>query len=231
MPNVKPPHVELEIAGFSAPKWHLGGDFYHCFDFVDDQAGLAVGDVSGKGVPAAWLVAVSVRMLCTQDEMELQRPANLLRLMNGLLKPQTRLTNDNVAMLYATIKHTARGQMAFTVSNAGLVSPILRRPGLGSEFLDACGLPLGVIDSPDYYECRFTLQSGDLILLCSDGLAEACNPNREMFGFDRLLETMDAAQLDITAAEFIRYLYQTVTQFVGPAPQHDDMTAVVVKVK
>jgi serine phosphatase RsbU (regulator of sigma subunit) len=111
------------------------------------------------------------------------------------------------------------------------VSPILRRPGHRGEFLDACGLPLGVIDAPDYYECRFTLQAGDLILLCSDGIIEAFNPDREMFGFDRLLKTVDAAPPDITAAEFITYLCQTVAQFMGAAAQHDDMTVVAVKVK
>jgi len=237
LPEKDPSHPDLEIVGYSIPAQSVGGDFYHYFHFNQDHIGVAVGDASGKGVSAALLMAVSVSTLraqATHIHLCPGQTAHLLSEMNALLQSQTRISKVNVAMLYATLERNSangsEGGLEFKVSNGGLVSPILRRPGRASELLDACGLPLGIVETPQYYECRFRLLPGDLVVLCSDGIVEAMNTEREMFGFERLLQVIDQTPIHLSATQFIAALRQAVDTFVGAAPQHDDITVVAIKV-
>ncbi|MEM7346363.1 MAG: GAF domain-containing SpoIIE family protein phosphatase, partial [Chloroflexota bacterium] len=229
LPDHDPVHSHLDIAGYSIPAQSVGGDFYHYVDYEDGQLGIAVGDVSGKGVSAALLMAVSVSNLRAHAPRYTAQTYHLLAEMNQLLRQQTEISKVNVAMLYAIIRQDANDALRFNVSNGGLVSPILRREGQRSEFLDACGLPLGIIREPNYYECSFKLFTGDLIVLCSDGIVEAMNEHHDMFGFDQLLKIIDQAPDHLTASDFITYIRQEVATFTGDAPQLDDITIVAVK--
>lgn len=230
LPGCDPKISDLDIVGFSLPAQSVGGDFYHYFEFSSELTGIAVGDVSGKGVPAALLMAVSISTLRAQAHRRFRNTAQLLTEMNDLLQVQMRISDVNVAMLYATIEKETNGALKFNVSNGGLISPILLRPGQPCEYLDACGLPMGIIEDPRYYECCFNLWAGDLIILCSDGIVEAMNENREMFGFERLEQVINETPFYLSAADFITHLRQVVDAFVGNAPQHDDMTVVAIRV-
>lgn len=231
LPSQDPIFPGLDIAGFSIPAQSVGGDFYHYFNGGDDHLGVAVGDVSGKGVPAALLMAVSTSTLRAQSPHLFLSTAHVLGQMNHLLQSQTRLSDVNVAMLYASLEKNGGNSFRFKVSNAGLISPILLRPGHPCEIIDACGLPMGIIEGPEYYECSLNLEPGDLLVLLSDGLVEAMNTQHEMFGFERLEAAIDAIPQDTSATEFLTHLQDAVSVFTGNAPQHDDMTVVALRVK
>lgn len=218
----------LDIAGFSMPAQEVGGDFYHYFKFDDNRLGIAVGDVSGKGVSAALFMAVSISTLRAQSPHYLH-PAELIAEMNNLLHLQMKIRKMNTALLYTIIERQADGGLTLGASNAGLISPLLGRKGEQSRYLDVCGLPLGVMENVSYQMSRLNLHSGDLILLCSDGVVEAMNSRGEMFGFNRLEQFM--AECDnLAAGRVIERLRAQVTAFVGRVPQHDDITMVAVRV-
>ena len=231
LPASDPNVPGLEIVGASRPAQSVGGDFYHYSEPTGNGIHIAVGDVTGKGVPAALLMAVSTSALRVQAAHAFENTAQLLSKMNLLLQSQTRIHEVNVAMLYATIEKNGSGLFELKVSNAGLVSPILLRVGQSAEILDAYGLPMGIIDAPDYNEYQITLQSGDLIVLLSDGFVEAMNERQEMFGFERLEAALNGLPVTLSAAAFIDHLQQTVATFAADTPQHDDMTVVAVRVQ
>jgi sigma-B regulation protein RsbU (phosphoserine phosphatase) len=230
LPLQAPAIPGLDIAGFSHPADEVGGDFYHYFDFADGRAGIAVGDVSGKGVSAALYMAVSLSTLRAQATHYLHT-ADLLTEMNNVLHTQMELNAMNVAMLYALFeKNGSPHKWTFRVSNAGLIAPLLYRKGQPGVYVDSGGLPIGAIAAVNYQEHCLELASGDLIIVCSDGVVEAQNRQGEMFGFERLEQTLSRPN-GISAGEAVNTLNQAVTHFVGSAPQHDDITVVAVRVK
>jgi serine phosphatase RsbU (regulator of sigma subunit) len=229
LPSGDPNIAGLDIVGFSMPSQQVGGDFYHYLKFDDSQIGIAVGDVSGKGVSAALFMAVSVSTLQAKSPYH-QRTPELLAEMNNLLYVQMR-GRVNTALLYTIIQRNANGGLTFSASNAGLISPLLRRNNeTHCHYVDVGGLPLGVMQNVSYHASHVHLQSGDLILLCSDGVVEARNPDGRMFGFERLEKFMAACD-NLPAADVIERLCDAVTTFVGSAEQHDDITIVAVRVK
>ncbi|MBN1994221.1 MAG: SpoIIE family protein phosphatase [Anaerolineae bacterium] len=226
LPAADPVLAGVEIVGFSMPAEEVGGDFYHYLKFDDRRVGIAVGDVSGKGVSAALFMAVTVSSLQAKSPHHLRAP-ELLAEMNRLLHAQLK-GGVNTALLYTIIQHQPGQGLNFSASNAGLISPLLRRQG-DCQYIDVSGLPLGVLAEVKYRAYQFDLQPGDLILLCSDGVVEAMNPRREMFGFERLEQFMAGCD-GLPAAEVVLQLKNAVTAFVGGAKQHDDMTMVVLRV-
>jgi sigma-B regulation protein RsbU (phosphoserine phosphatase) len=137
----------------------------------------------------------------------------------------------NTALLYTMIQQQPGGGLSFSASNAGLISPLLRRRGQnGCQYIDVFGLPLGVMEDVKYRAYHLELCPGDLILLCSDGVVEAMNENGEMFGFDRLEQFMAGCD-ELPTTEIVEQLNQEITTFVGKAEQHDDITMVMVRVE
>jgi sigma-B regulation protein RsbU (phosphoserine phosphatase) len=219
----------LDIVGFSMPFQEVGGDFYHYLKFDDNRVGIAVGDVSGKGVSAALFMAVSVSTLQAKSPHHLRAP-ELLAEMNNLLHVQMK-GRMNTALLYTMIQQQPGGGLTFSASNAGLISPLLRRRDQNRcQYIDVVGLPLGVMEDVKYRAYHLELYPGDLILLCSDGVVEAMNENGEMFGFGRLEQFMAGCD-ELPATEIVEQLNQEITTFVGQAEQHDDITMVVVRVE
>jgi sigma-B regulation protein RsbU (phosphoserine phosphatase) len=229
LPAQDPAIPGLDIVGFSIPAEEVGGDFYHYLQFDDHRVGIAVGDVSGKGVSAALFMAVSVSTLQAKSPYHENTP-QLLAEMNNLLHLQMR-GNMNTALLYTMIQQQPDGQLTLSASNAGLVSPLLCRDDeTGCQTIEIGGLPLGVVEDVAYRACHIHLLPGDLILLCSDGVVEAMNPRGEMFGFDRLEQFLTQCN-SLPATDVVELLRQEITHFVGQATQHDDITMVVVRVK
>jgi sigma-B regulation protein RsbU (phosphoserine phosphatase) len=154
----------------------------------------------------------------------------LLAEMNNLLHLQMK-GRMNTALLYTMIQQQPNGGLTFSASNAGLISPLLRRRGHnGCQYVDVVGLPLGVMENVKYRAYHLELHPGDLILLCSDGVVEAMNESGEIFGFARLEQFMAGCD-GLPATEIVEQLNQEITTFVGQAEQHDDITMVVVRVE
>ena len=202
------------------PAREVGGDFYDFIDLPDGRLALLAGDVTGKGVPAA-LVMATTRSLLRGEASRLLSPAEILRCANEQLHcdiPQ----NMFVTCLCAIID-PATGQMV--MANAGHNLPYLRNGERVREFR-ATGMPLGLMAGVTYEESETNLYPGDSFLLHSDGLAEARDDSGEMFGFPRMKSVLEG---DAHPERVIGRLLDSLSDFTGPEwEQDDDITLVVL---
>ncbi len=203
------------------PAREVSGDFYDFIPFPDGRWALVVGDVTGKGVPAALMMATT-RALLRGAVRPSSTPGQVLELINNLLQPDMP-PKTFVTLLYAILDpHTGRLQFA----NAGHDLPY-QRSLQGVCRLRATGLPLGVMPGIQYEDKESHIAAGDTLLLLSDGLAEAHNPNREMFGQPRIAEIM--AKMS-TGPDLVRSLLAELEAFAGPDwEQEDDITLVTIR--
>lgn len=224
LPKSNPSIAGLEIgAAYSAAR-ELGGDFY---DFLPDGDGglaIAVGDVAGKATPAALLAAMTVGLIRACVIEHRGEPAKLLARLNGHLDSSSR-SNDFVAMIFGVYDPEAA---TFKLVNSGLPRPFLAR-GDRMEEIVVEGMPLGLFPGTSYEEKTLTLQGGETVVLCSDGLMEDENPGGEAFGAAGIRSALGDL-LPLPAQEIADGLIRAVREFSGdPALQHDDHTVVVLK--
>lgn len=224
LPAQTPTLPGFEIAGKMEPATEIGGDFYSYVPVDGRRCFVAVGDVSGKGIPAALYMAIATSLLTAHAHASPDL-ATLLAGLNRDLHERMGDSRSNTALVLALID-TPRRQVR--VANAGLISPILLRGNEPPIFLPVEGLPLGIVPDMDYDELLISLQPGDTIVLCSDGTIEAMNRRREFFGFDRVAETLSAGRHRPAAAQ-VRDLELAMRRFVGKADQHDDYTIVAIR--
>ncbi len=232
LPASAPKMHSLDIAGVSEPARVVGGDFYNFFVFDQERLGIAVGDVSGKGMQAALMMALSFGLLTTEVRRDVN-PADLLAVMGRELYPHTQRNWMNTALSYITITPSEPAESRvwnLRVANAGLIAPLLRRQDRTVEWLYVRGLPLGVMPETSYEELQWTLQPGDLLLLSSDGVIEAMNREQEMYEFERFAAAVAAAP-DQSAQAVLDWVLQDVQAFTEGAEAHDDITLVVVMMK
>ncbi|HEY1014068.1 MAG TPA: PP2C family protein-serine/threonine phosphatase, partial [Herpetosiphonaceae bacterium] len=155
--------------------------------------------------------------------LQTARPAELLARVNRQLVARLQANHMNAAVLFALIDLKER---RLYVANAGMIAPLLLRAG-ALTYLDAGGLPLGVLPGARYAEVAVDLLPGDCLLLVSDGIVEARNRQRELFGFERL-ERAVAEVADADRDELIDYVIDQVDDFVAGGIQHDDMTMIAI---
>lgn len=241
----------LDIFCYSHPAREVGGDFYAYYAFEKDESGrvradvfssafiahpsafaIALGDVSGKGMPAALLMAVSrasLQSVITQPS----RPSRLLVQLDQALVPYTRTTRQNCALCYVEITPPAQNRAGLMrVANAGCITPFIRHAQGGVTWAEVGGLPLGfgLGSEYGYKEISLRLTPGDLIVLTSDGVVEAKNEIGELFGFERLEQAVAAGPAGSAEAMLI-HLQAAVATFVGDTEPHDDLTMVVLQIK
>ncbi len=213
------------------PGWHLaahwqparavGGDFYDFIQFPDGRLGLIIADVTDKGVPAAMVMATTRSILRAVAE-RLEAPGKVLERTNNLLCPDIP-NNMFVTCLYALLD-TRNGEIVF--ANAGHNLPYVRNK-TGVEEHRATGMPLGLMEGMTYEEKQFTLKEGESLLLSSDGLIEAHNRNKEMFGFERVKELMAHHPGGEALKDF---LMAELNAFTGEDyEQEDDITLVILQ--
>jgi serine phosphatase RsbU (regulator of sigma subunit) len=162
------------------------------------------------------------------------RPAKLLAHLDEAIKPYTRTGYQNCAFCYLEISPQSPQHIQgwdLKAANAGCVPPIIRRANGSVEWVEIGGTPLGIgLGARDgYTEARFTLQAGDLVILTSDGVIEAMDATKTMFGFERLEQTV-ATGPTTNAQAMVNYLKDRVAQFIDGAEPHDDLTIVVLQV-
>ena len=222
----------LDIAGYSQSAREVGGDFYNFSVFDPQHLGIAVGDVSGKGMQAALMMSLSFGLLSTEVRHSVT-PAALMGVMNDELLTHSQYHNMNTALGYITLDKDAanpNSRWHLRAANAGLVAPALRRHYGAVEWLDVKGLPLGAIEGAQYSEEHHSLQPGDVLLLSSDGLVEAMNEAGELFGFERLVKSLQQADGQ-SAQTLLDGLLADVKAFVGNADVHDDLTMVIIMIE
>jgi serine phosphatase RsbU (regulator of sigma subunit) len=227
MPTADPVIAGYDISGLSKASEEVGGDYFDYLWMNEEKTklGIAIADVSGKAMKAA-ITAVMTSGMIYREIGGNQSPKEILKKINTPMFLKTQ-KNTFTAMSIAVIDTKAK---TLTLSNAGQTHPILKR-GEETRFLKVEGThyPLGIIEEVEYQELTVPLQSGDVIVFYTDGIAEATNANKELFGFDRL-EQKIKQMTNETAKEAIQAIVGEAEKFAGSAKQHDDMTVVILKV-
>ncbi len=211
------------LAGSCRPALGVGGDYYDLIDLGDGRIGLAIGDVSGKGISAALLMA-SLR--ASLRGVALDNPRNFAALMHKVNRLVYEASDSN---RYATFFFAAYDPRTLRLEcvNAGHNPPILLRRGQILR-LETGGPVVGLLPAAPYTEQALTLEPGDLLLLYTDGISEAMTRSDEEWGEDRLIAAARGVQ-NRTAPEILRALFASADAFTAGAPQHDDMTLLVLK--
>jgi serine phosphatase RsbU (regulator of sigma subunit)/anti-sigma regulatory factor (Ser/Thr protein kinase) len=221
LPKELPQLPGWQISSYYQPARAVGGDFYDFLYFDDGRLGLVIGDVTDKGVPAA-LVMATTRSILRSTAHTAVSPGKVLQQTNDLLH-QDIPPNMFVTCLYA-ILDPASGRLEY--ANAGHDLPYRRHADQVFE-LRATGMPLGLMPGMDYEEKEIMLTPGESILFYSDGLVEAHNTRRQMFGFPHLMKLL-AEVPDNTPV--IDFLLAELASFTGPDwEQEDDVTLVTLQ--
>jgi tetratricopeptide (TPR) repeat protein len=235
LPELPPVMPDLDIAALVLPAAEIGGDFVGYFPRGADpetgsqrQLGIAVGDISGKGLGAALLLSGAVVTLNTVTAGG-ARPAQVAASLHEAMRPYTSRSRMNIAFCYAQLTQGAGG-WALRAVGAGAVAPLLRRDDGRVEWVETAGFPLGTFAAAQPREVRIDLTPGDTLLLMSDGIVEAMNPSRELFGFERLSRIVAALPPGTDAHGVRAAVVAAVRQHTGAAEQQDDITLVVVRV-
>ncbi len=192
-------------------------------ELPDERIGLVMADVSGKGVPAAFFMAVARTELrdCAAHHTS---PGACLTETNDALCTQNPM--DLFVTVFYGIFDPASGLLEY--ANGGHNHPYLRRVDGSIETLNgAGGVVLGVMPGARFSNCRVQLHAGDRLVLYTDGVTEAFNAAEEPYGADRLLEVL-RVHGDNDAMALVEHICQSVTTFAGPAPQSDDITLTVL---
>ena len=208
--------------GQSIPCYEIGGDYFDYFDMEGDRFGFAVGDVAGKGMPAALLAAVIHGVFSAQTLFDIPLEIIIGNINRNLL---LRGTFNRFATLFFGILNP---QGICTYVNAGHNPPIVLRKDRSMEELTAGGMVLGLFPEAQYETGTVILQPGDHLVLYTDGVLEALNTKDEEFGMDRLTALLQENALS-TAPEILDKLKDAVIEFSAGTPQHDDITMMILE--
>jgi sigma-B regulation protein RsbU (phosphoserine phosphatase) len=200
------------------------GDLYEFLRYGPQQLGIALGDVSGKGTAAALYGAVVIGIMRSLAPQKLQ-PAEMLREMNKLVG-ERRIEGRFMTACFATWQ---KGRQKLRVANAGQSQPLLYKDGR-CDRIELAGFPLGIFEEVQYDEWGVTLESGDILMFHSDGIAETANSEGQFFGTSRIKRLIEQHH-EVTAAEMADIILREVDWFAQSAPLSDDRTLVVLKVK
>jgi sigma-B regulation protein RsbU (phosphoserine phosphatase) len=223
-PDQAPQIKGYSLAASCHPARETGGDFYDFYAFNDGRLGIVIADVSGKGMPAALLMA-NVRSIWRVEARDGRGPAETLARVNRALCQDIH-TDAFVTLLYAIL---TPGTRQICLSSAGHPLPLVDNGGKIQE-LEIYGLPLGLKSDASYQEIHRTLSPGATLLFYTDGVTEALNLSRELFGLQRLIALMKSAHQTCAAQPLVEHVLTTARAFSGRAGQADDATVVVLKV-
>jgi phosphoserine phosphatase RsbU/P len=218
----------IDLAGRCRPAQGVGGDYYDFIALEDGQLGLAVGDVSGKGISAALLMA-SLR--ASLRGMTLYGSNNLAELMAKVnqLVYEASASNRHATFFFAVYDPATR-ELRYV--NAGHNPPILLREGeVGScriLRLEAGGPVIGLLRDIPYFEASLVLEPGDLLLAYTDGISEAMTVEDEEWGEERMISAFNGVR-ESSAEEILSAIFRAADEFTSGAPQYDDMTLVIMK--
>ena len=224
LPETSPVVPGFDIAGSTITHDEVGGDYYDFIPISDTRLGIAIADVSGKGIPAALIMAGFRMSLLAEVRNEFAIRA-VMRKVNSLLH-ESIASGKFVTAFYAVLDHKNR---ALIFSNAGHNPPILFRREGPIEYLEEGGVALGVLAETEYDDRPVALRPGDVLLFYTDGISEAESPSGEHFGvqrIERLVETL----LDQGAGTIMGTLVERVLEWAGTRGSSDDLTLVVLKV-
>ncbi|MCX5801069.1 MAG: SpoIIE family protein phosphatase [Candidatus Eisenbacteria bacterium] len=225
LPSSCPALTDFEVCGTNISYEEVGGDYYDFINIVKHQIGIAIADVSGKGIPAS-LIMASYRASLRAEIRNNYAIRTILAKVNALLCESVE-SGAFVTAFYGVLDTKNK---VLTFSNAGHYPPILIRKDGRMELLTEGGPVLGVIPGTSYEERPVGLSSGDLLVLYTDGVIDAMNVSREQFGQERL-ERLLLSSIDAPAEAVMQRIIDEVASFRGAAKQNDDLTLVVLKAR
>lgn len=232
LPENAPAIEGFEIAGSSTPAKEVGGDFYDFLEVGDYESskrlGIVLGDVTGKGVSGALIMAAS-RSIYRVLAGEHSSVEDLMSVGNRRLNKDIK-KGMFVALIYAVLD---AAEKTLTLANAGQTQPIMCRDDSSAPiFIDTEGdkFPLGIIKDCQYQETRMILKKGDTVVFYTDGVVEAMNSKGELYGFDRFMNSISEGR-GMNASHLLNKLTEDVLRYSDGVEQHDDLTIVVVKCK
>ncbi|MCL5006438.1 MAG: SpoIIE family protein phosphatase [Acidobacteria bacterium] len=214
----------LEVGLRFQPARELGGDLYDFLNYGKDRNVLTVGDVSGKGAPAALYGALAAGILRSLAPQRLPAPEMLRRLNATLLERQ--VEGHFVTLTYAIWEPKTQ---TMHLANAGMPLPLLVRRG-STRAIRAEGIPLGLLERTDYQEVMLQLKKGDLLAIFSDGVSEAMSPAQEEFG-TRHLANLLREHAKRPVEEIVETIFTEIARFEEGRPRRDDQTFLLVRVR
>ncbi len=226
LPRTLPAVEGIEFQTEYKPAFSVGGDFYDVFWMSYDQLGVFVGDVSGKGVSAALLMA-RISSDLRLAAAAVPDPAKALEHVNRIVL-ERKQHDIFITCVYLTLNTKSH---VVTLANAGHLPPLIRRRAAGKgrplvERIDGgTGTAIGIFDDAQYEQVEFKLEVGDSLVLCTDGVLEAINLEGEQFGSDRLEACL--AEGSSRALDVNQRIQTVLRAHVGEAPQYDDLTLIV----
>ncbi|MEN8175424.1 MAG: SpoIIE family protein phosphatase [Pseudomonadota bacterium] len=221
-----PEHPQLDIAASMEPAREVGGDYYDVFALDDHRVAVAIGDVSGKGMPAALFMVEALTLLrvelTTRSSVPLHHVVHRINLELG---------RDNEICMFTTlflmVVDVVTGEVAFV--NGGHNHPMFAASGSAFDFLAMPnGMLVGVFEEAPFETRHLQLSPGDQLLLYTDGITEAEDPQRALFSDERLKQTLNAMG-EQSAKGMLSYLREEVKKFAGKADQSDDITMVAIR--
>jgi serine phosphatase RsbU (regulator of sigma subunit) len=220
-----PPQIKgYQIGAMSVPATEVGGDFYDFIDVAEAKIGLVIGDVAGKGLPAALFMALSRSFLRAEAIGNLEAKT--------VMERTNRLVSDDaregmfVTAFYAILDIPGK---SLKLSNAGHNSPLLFHANTGEcEELRIGGIALGAFRDAQFQEKEVILRKGDIVVFYTDGVVEAIDNNNQQFGMERLIKIFHDKPY-LQATEFVELVKKEVAQFTKGQPRFDDFTLVVMK--
>jgi phosphoserine phosphatase RsbU/P len=231
LPRSIPRLPGIELAAFNHPAQEIGGDYYDFVVIDEDHLGIAIADVSGKGIVGAIMMSISRSVLRAQAVTSLS-PAAVLKGVNRIMFED--IAEDMfVSMLYMVLNTRTR---TLSVARAGHERPAWCQAQAADQpftIIDSRGLALGISDQETFdatlTETRVTLQPGDIVVAYTDGVTEAMDTAGEEWGVDRLLEAVHTAAPD-GANAVLNSVQQRLMRFVGGVEQYDDMTLLALRI-
>lgn len=219
-----PDQEQFDLFATIEPAKEVGGDLYDFFLMDEDHLCLTLGDVSGKGVPAALFMVITRTLIKTTAEHE-QSPAKIMSHINNILEA------DNPSSMFVTliigVLNIRTG--ALTYASGGHNHPILiRKNGEVNYKTDQSGPMVGVIGGFDYRELSVSLLPGDSFFLYTDGVTEAMDPDQQLFSDEQLLGTMQDGPLD-SLEKTVENVMAKVKEHAGTAPQSDDIAMLMIR--
>ena len=218
-----PGRNDFDIYGSMTPARVIGGDFFNYLLIDDDHLAMWVGDVSGKGTPAALFMMSANLMLSARVRFK-GSPAEILEDVNN------RICENNAAQMFVTVwlgvLELSTGRLA--AANGGHLCPVVCRNGCFELLKDKHGMVLGGLDGSRYTDYEIPLAPGDKVFMYSDGVTEARNSRKEMFRMARLAESLNRHG-NGSPGEIIRAVKSDIDEFAGDAPQFDDITMLLVE--
>lgn len=227
LPKAYPKIQFLEFAARCVPAKHVGGDLYDFVQLAGGKIGIAIGDVSGKGVPAALYMARAISELRSVSRSN-SDAAGTLKAINDVFVMEG-MEKAFITMQYVIFDLAVRDRTVFSNGGHNTLLHFTKKANKIEEISTEGGMPLGLMDGVEFDNKEISLDKGDILFLYTDGISEAMDRHREQFGLEKVKGIIINNAVR-SAEEIMSSIYEEISRFSRGVPQHDDMTVVVIKV-